>query len=56
MYEAEHVVNILQCARKLQHEMARTYDPNAQEIVQLCQEIETSAVAIYEWARGVQAG
>lgn len=54
MYESEHAVKIMQLGRKLQAEMARTYQPNIQAIVEICQEIENSACAVYEWARGVE--
>lgn len=54
MYESEHAVKIMQLGRQLQAEMARTYDPKIQVICQICQEIENSACAIYEWARGVE--
>lgn len=53
MYEAQHAVRILQLGRQLQHEMARTYQPDAAKIAHLCQEIEASACAIYEWSRGI---
>lgn len=54
MYEADHAVRIIQLGSRLQHEMARTYQPDRDTIVALCQEIESSAVAIYEWARGIE--
>lgn len=53
MYEAQHAVRIMQLGRQLQQEMARTYQPDAAKIAHLCQEIETSAVAIYQWSRGI---
>jgi len=55
MYEADHAVRIIQLGSRLQHEMARSYNPNRDTIVALCQEIESSAVAIYEWARGIES-
>jgi hypothetical protein len=55
MYEADHAVRIIQLGSRLQHEMARSYDPDRDAIVALCQEIESSAVAIYEWARGIES-
>lgn len=55
MYEADHVVTIMQCARKLQGEMARAYQPDFQAIIELCQEIENSTCAVYEWARGIES-
>ncbi len=54
MHESDHTVRIIQLGSRLQHEMARSYDPNRDTIVALCQEIENSAHAIYKWARGIQ--
>jgi hypothetical protein len=54
MYEADHAVRIIQLGNRLQHEMARSYDPDRDTIVTLCQEIESSAHEIYKWARGIQ--
>lgn len=54
MYEADHAVRIIQLGSRLQHEMARSYDPNRDTIAALCQEIENSAVAIYRWSRGIE--
>ena len=54
MYEADHAVRIIQLGNRLQHEMARSYDPDRDTIAALCQEIESSAVAIYKWTRGIQ--
>lgn len=54
MYEADHVVNIMQLARELQKEMARAYDPHRDTITAICQEIENSAHAIYKWANGIE--
>lgn len=56
MNEANHVVTIMLCARKLQGKMARTYQPDTQAIIELCQEIENSTCAVYEWARGIKGG
>lgn len=55
MYEADHAVRIIQLGNRLQHEMARSYDPNRDTISALCQEIENSAHAIYKWARGIES-
>ncbi len=55
MYEADHAVRIIQLGNRLQNEMARSYNPDRDAIVALCQEIESSAVAIYEWARGIES-
>ena len=55
MYEADHAVRIIQLGNRLQHEMARSYDPNRDTIAALCQEIENSAVAIYRWSRGIES-
>lgn len=54
MYEADHAVRIIQLGSRLQHEMARSYDPDRDTIVALCQEIESSAHEIYKWARGIE--
>ena len=54
MYEADHAVRIIRLGNRLQHEMARSYDPDRDAIVALCQEIESSAHEIYKWARGIQ--
>jgi hypothetical protein len=54
VYESEHAVRIIQLGNRLQHEMARSYDPNRDTIAALCQEIEASACAIYSWVRGIQ--
>ena len=54
MYEADHAVRIIRLGNRLQHEMARSYDPDRDTIVALCQEIESSAHEIYKWARGIQ--
>ncbi len=54
MYEADHAVRIIRLGNRLQHEMARSYDPNRDAIVALCQEIESSAHEIYKWVRGIQ--
>ncbi len=55
MYEADHAVRIIRLGNRLQSEMARSYNPDRDTIVALCQEIESSAVAIYEWARGIES-
>jgi hypothetical protein len=55
MYEADHAVRIIQLGNRLQHEMARSYDPNRDTIAALCQEIENSAHAIYCWSRGIES-
>ncbi len=54
MHESDHTVRIIQLGSRLQHEMARSYDPNRDTIVALCQEIENSAYEIYKWARGIE--
>ena len=54
MYEADHVVNIMQLARELQKEMAKTFNPERATITAICQEIENSAHAIYKWANGIE--
>lgn len=54
MYEAHHATRIIQLGNRLQHEMARTYDPDRNAIAAICQEIESSAVAIYSWCRGIE--
>lgn len=54
MYEADHAVRIIRLGSRLQHEMARTYQPDRDAIVALCQEIENSAHEIYKWARGIE--
>lgn len=56
MYEADHAVRIIQLGSRLQHEMARTYQPDRDTIVALCQELENSAHEIYKWARGIEGG
>ena len=52
---SNHVVKLMQLSRRLQNEMARTYQPDFQAIVELCQEIENSTCAVYEWARGIES-
>lgn len=54
MYEADHAVRIIQLGNRLQHEMARGFNPDRDAIVALCQEIENSAHEIYKWARGIE--
>lgn len=54
MHEADFAVRIIRAGNRLQHEMARSYDPNRDTIVALCQEIESSAHEIYKWARGIE--
>lgn len=54
MYEADHAVRIIQLGNRLQHEMARSFDPNRDSIIALCQEIENSAHEVYKWARGIE--
>ena len=54
MYEAQHAVQIINLGNRLQREMARTFDPDRDTIVALCQEIENSAHTIYKWARGIE--
>ncbi len=54
MYESEHAVRIIQLGNQLQHEMANTYNPDRDTIAALCQQIESSAVAIYSWCRGIE--
>lgn len=54
MYEAEHATRIIQLGNRLQHEMARSYDPNRDAIASICQEIENSAHEIYKWVRGIE--
>ena len=54
MYEAEHATRIIQLGNRLQHEMARSYDPNRDTIASICQEIENSAHEIYKWVRGIE--
>lgn len=55
MYESEHNTRIIQLAYRLQHEMAKSYKPDATTIRQLCQEIENSAHEIYKWAVGIES-
>jgi len=54
MYEADHAVRIIMLGNRLQHEMARSYDPDRDTIAALCQEIENSAHEIYKWVRGIE--
>jgi transposase-like protein len=54
MYEADHAVRIIRLGNRLQHEMARSYDPDRDTIAALCQEIENSAHEIYKWVRGIE--
>ena len=54
MYESEHAVRIIQLGNRLQHEMARSYDPDRNTISALCQEIENSAHEIYKWVNGIE--
>lgn len=54
MYEAHHATRIIQLGNRLQHEMANAYNPDRDAIAALCQEIESSAVAIYSWVRGIE--
>lgn len=54
MYEADFAVRIIQLGNRLQHEMARAFNPDRDAIVALCQEIENSAHEIYKWARGIE--
>ena len=54
MYEADHAVRIIRLGNRLQHEMARSYDPDRNTIAALCQEIENSAHEIYKWVRGIE--
>lgn len=53
MYESAHATRIIQLGNRLQHEMARSYDPDRNAITALCQEIENSAHEIYKWANGI---
>ena len=53
MYEADHAVRIIQLGNRLQHEMARGFNPDRDAIVAICQEIENSAHEVYKWARGI---
>jgi hypothetical protein len=54
MYESEHAVRIIQLGNRLQHEMAKSYDPDRNAICAICQEIENSAHEIYKWANGIE--
>ena len=54
MYEADHAVRIIRLGNRLQHEMARSYDPDRDTIAALCQEIENSAHEIYKWVNGIE--
>lgn len=54
MYEADHVVKIQKLATQLAQELANAYAPNADRICQICQAIESSTLAVYEFARGIQ--
>ncbi len=54
MYESEHAVRIIQLGNRLQHEMAKSYNPDRNTICALCQEIENSAHEIYKWANGIE--
>jgi len=54
MYESDHVVTILRCGTQLQCEMAKTFDPDRDAIVALCQEVQNASNGLYKWARGIQ--
>jgi len=53
MYESDHVVTILRCGTQLQREMAKTFDPDRDAIVQLCQQVQNASNGLYKWARGI---
>ena len=54
MYESEHATRIIQLGNRLQHEMAKSYDPDRNAICAICQEIENSTHEIYKWANGIE--
>jgi len=54
MYESDHVVTILRCGTQLQREMAKTFDPDRDAIVALCQEVQNASNGLYKWARGIE--
>ena len=54
MYESEHAARIIRLGNRLQHEMARSYNPDRDAIAELCQQIENSACEIYKWVRGIE--
>ena len=54
MYESDHVVTILRCGNQLQREMAKTYNPDRNAIVTLCQQIQDASNGLYKWARGIE--
>ncbi len=54
MYESEYVVTLLRASTQLQREMAKTYNPDRDAIVALCQEVQNASNGLYRWARGIE--
>ncbi len=54
MYESEYVVTLLRASTQLQREMAKTYNPDRDAIVALCQEVQDASNGLYRWARGIE--
>jgi hypothetical protein len=54
MYESEYVVTLLRASTQLQREMAKTYNPDRDAIVQLCQQVQDASNGLYKWARGIE--
>lgn len=56
MYEAQHATTIIRLSARLQHEMARGFNPDRDAIKEICKEIAACANAIEAWARGDDNG
>jgi hypothetical protein len=54
MYESQYVVTLLRASTQLQREMAKTYNPDRDAIVALCQEVQDASNGLYRWARGIE--
>ena len=54
MYESEYVVTLLRASTQLQREMAKTYNPDRDAIVELLQQIQDASYGLYKWVRGIQ--
>jgi len=54
VYESEYVVTLLRASTQLQREMAKTYNPDRDAIVALCQEVQDASNGLYRWARGIE--
>jgi hypothetical protein len=54
MDEGGHVVTILRAGTQLQREMAKTYNPDRDAIVELLQQIQDASYGLYKWVRGIE--